>query len=122
MFLKLSLMLKTGDHKQLKPSAAVYELSKNYNIDVSLFERMINNNMDCPVLKVQHRMGPEISCLITPSIYLDLFNDKSVYEYEPIKGVKRNVFFLKHNVWEKVVSNDSKIYYNCYPLNFIFLF
>uniref|UniRef100_A0A915EMN9 DNA2/NAM7 helicase helicase domain-containing protein n=1 Tax=Ditylenchus dipsaci TaxID=166011 RepID=A0A915EMN9_9BILA len=33
-----------GDHKQLRPNPAVYELAKKYNLEISLFERLINNN------------------------------------------------------------------------------
>lgn len=45
-------LILIGDHKQLKPSTAVYELSKKYDLDVSLFERMINNHMTCYSLLV----------------------------------------------------------------------
>ncbi len=99
----------TGDHKQLRPSVATYELSKNYRMDVSLFERMIINGMDYRSLKIQHRMSPEISCLITPSIYPALLNHESVLKYESIKGVSKNLFFFNHDkledVSEKFISN-----------------
>ena len=35
-------LILIGDHQQLKPSPTVYELALNYNLDVSLFERMVN--------------------------------------------------------------------------------
>ncbi|XP_065220934.1 LOW QUALITY PROTEIN: NFX1-type zinc finger-containing protein 1-like [Planococcus citri] len=96
-----------GDHKQLQPSAAVYELSKKYNINVSLFERMINNNMYCPQLQIQHRMRPEISSLIVPSIYPNLKNHESVLEYPSVQGITKNLFFVDHNVYEEQVENSS---------------
>lgn len=34
-----------GDHQQLRPNPAVYKLAKQYNLDVSLFERLINNGI-----------------------------------------------------------------------------
>jgi len=98
-----------GDHKQLKPSTAVYKLSKDFNIDVSLFERMINNKMDCPILNVQHRMRPEISSLITPLIYPDLLNDQSVFTFEDIRGMTKNLFFLEHDNYEQNVSKFHNI-------------
>ena len=55
-----------GDHKQLRPSPTVYELAHKYHFDLSLFERMINNGLDCVTLSTQHRMRPEISLLIKP--------------------------------------------------------
>jgi superfamily I DNA and/or RNA helicase len=96
-----------GDHKQLRPSAAVYELTTNYDFDVSLFERMINNGMYCPMLDIQHRMRPDISKLITPLIYKELKNHESVVKYEPVRGVCKNIFFLEHNEFEEEVSRDS---------------
>lgn len=65
---------------------------------------MIKNGMDCPMLNVQHRMRPEISCLITPLIYPDLRNHDSVHEFESVRGVKKNVFFIDHKEYEQVVS------------------
>jgi len=93
----------TGDHKQLKPSVATHEMSVNYHLDCSLFERMINNNMYCPILKVQHRMRPEISSLVMP-IYKKLQNHRSVESYESIRGVLKDVYFVDHTNHESSVS------------------
>lgn len=35
-------LILIGDHKQLRPSPNVYDLAKDYNLDVSLFERMVS--------------------------------------------------------------------------------
>ena len=35
----LKKLILIGDHQQLKPSVSTYALAKNYNLDVSLFER-----------------------------------------------------------------------------------
>ena len=34
-------LILIGDHQQLKPSPTVYELAKKFNLDISLFERMV---------------------------------------------------------------------------------
>jgi superfamily I DNA and/or RNA helicase len=34
-----------GDHEQLKPNPAVYELDTKYNLSMSLFERLIKNGV-----------------------------------------------------------------------------
>ena len=34
-------LILIGDHQQLKPSPTVYALAKKYNLDLSLFERMV---------------------------------------------------------------------------------
>ena len=35
-----------GDHQQLRPSLNAFELAEYYNLDLSMFERLINNNFD----------------------------------------------------------------------------
>ena len=52
-------LILIGDHKQLKPSTAVYEL-RGLQMDVSLFERLVNNKIPHVTLNVQHRMRPEV--------------------------------------------------------------
>ncbi|KAK7575660.1 hypothetical protein V9T40_011946 [Parthenolecanium corni] len=100
-------LILIGDHKQLRPSAAVHELCTHYHIDVSLFERMINNGMHCPMLKVQHRMRPEISGLISSLIYPDLEDHESVTHLDPVKGVVKNMFFLEHNFPETLTGDET---------------
>lgn len=75
-----------GDHQQLKPNPAVYELAVKYNLEVSLFERLIRNKIAYHQLKKQHRMRPQISSLLVPHIYKELEDHPSVYEYEDVKG------------------------------------
>ncbi|XP_060843722.1 NFX1-type zinc finger-containing protein 1-like [Rhopalosiphum padi] len=100
-------LILIGDHKQLRPSNAVYKLAKDFNFDISLFERMVNNEVPCYMLGEQHRMRPEIASLITPSIYNELNNHISVNNREHIRGVNKDVFFLNHNVYEKEVEEIS---------------
>jgi superfamily I DNA and/or RNA helicase len=93
----------TGDHQQLRPSPAVFRLARDFNLDISLFERMLKNKMDCEVLKVQHRMRPEVAELIVPSIYPELMNHSSVLQYETVRGVLKSVFFITHGHAEEEV-------------------
>lgn len=95
----------SGDHKQLRPSTSVYRLAKDFNLDISLFERMIKNGMHCESLGVQHRMRPEFAQLIVPSIYPNLQNHHSVHAYPSIIGMKKNLFFIKHTYFEETVSH-----------------
>ena len=88
-------LILIGDHQQLRPTPAVYELAKKYKLDVSLFERMVNVGIQCERLSKQHRMRPEIAALMK-HIYDDLENHESVENYEDIKGVKKNMFFIDH--------------------------
>ena len=88
-------LILIGDHKQLRPSPAVYELAKKFHLDCSLFERMVNNGIPCVCLQTQHRMRPEVSVLMKP-IYPELQDDVSVTKYENIRGVQKNMFFVNH--------------------------
>ena len=90
-------LILIGDHQQLRPNPTVYELAKDYNLDVSLFERMVKNGMPYERLRQQHRMRPEISKMLE-HIYFNpkLENHKSVLNFENIMGVTRNVFFVDH--------------------------
>ena len=97
-------LILIGDHQQLRPSNAVFELAKKYKLDVSLFERMITVGIPCERLSVQHRMRPEIAALMK-HIYTDLENHESVEKYEDIKGIKKNMFFVNHSHLEN--HNDE---------------
>ncbi|ELU05196.1 hypothetical protein CAPTEDRAFT_135240 [Capitella teleta] len=90
-------LILIGDHQQLRPSTASYKLAKKYNLDVSLFERMLKRGVSCYQLDEQHRMRPEISNLITPHIYKTLTNHPSVLTFENIRGIKGNLFFVNHS-------------------------
>ncbi|CAG4965233.1 unnamed protein product [Parnassius apollo] len=100
-------LILIGDHQQLRPSAAHMKLAKHYNIEVSLFERMIMNNIHSRRLEVQHRMRPEISALISPHIYVDLKNHPSVENFPDVRGMTSNVFFFTHDYKENDVEDTA---------------
>ena len=102
-------LILIGDHQQLRPNPSVYKLSKEYSLDVSLLERMIEAGVPYNRLSVQHRMRPEISKIFR-HIYDGLEDHTSVTEYENIKGVTKNLFFIDHDVRESVHDNvHSKV-------------
>ncbi|KAJ9589301.1 hypothetical protein L9F63_017494, partial [Diploptera punctata] len=106
-------LILIGDHKQLRPSPALFKLAREYDFDVSLFERMLNNGICCDALKLQHRMRPEISRLIAPTIYPNLQDHPDVLKFEKVKGMLKSVFFLTHNEPEDE-SPDGKSHRNSY--------
>ena len=110
-------LILIGDHQQLRPTPAVYDLAKTYKLDVSLFERMVNVGVHCERLSVQHRMRPEIAALMK-HIYEGLENHESVKQYEDIKGVKKNVFFVNHSHLEDH-NDESKSYSNIHEAKFL---
>ena len=102
-------LILIGDHQQLRPSPTVFELAKTYNLDVSLFERLIKNGLAFSRLEIQHRMRPEISKLLVPHIYKELEDHESVLEYPSIAGVQADMYFIDHNKTEdEVTEGHSK--------------
>ena len=89
-------LILIGDHQQLRPNPADYKLAKKYNLEISLFERLITNGLPSTVLEKQHRMRPEISRLLK-HIYPHLRDDESVLKYDNIQGVSKNTFFINHH-------------------------
>ena len=110
-------LILIGDHQQLRPTPAVYDLAKRYKLDVSLFERMVNVGIQCEMLNVQHRMRPEIATLMK-HIYDDLENHESVEKYEDIKGMKKNMFFIDHQYIEES-GNQSHSHVNEHEAKFL---
>ena len=98
-----------GDHQQLRPKPSVYKLSEKYNLDVSLLERMVEAGVPHNRLSVQLRMRPEISQMFR-HIYDGLEDHISVTEYEDIRGVSKNLFFIDHDLQESIHDNvHSKV-------------
>uniref|UniRef100_A0A336KVA5 CSON000262 protein n=1 Tax=Culicoides sonorensis TaxID=179676 RepID=A0A336KVA5_CULSO len=93
---KTEQVILIGDHYQLRPSTSVYRMAKTLKMNISLFERMINNDMNYVQLKQQHRMRPEIAELIRDTIYPDLIDAPNVLTYPNVKGMSRNLYFVTH--------------------------
>ncbi|ELU02825.1 hypothetical protein CAPTEDRAFT_212972 [Capitella teleta] len=101
-------LILIGDHQQLKPNPTVHELAVKYNLNVSLFERMINNGANCVVLEEQRRMRPEIAKLIQ-DIYPNLKNADCVKGYDDIPGIGKNLFLVNHSENESRVNDSVSI-------------
>ncbi|KAJ8946029.1 hypothetical protein NQ318_023278 [Aromia moschata] len=101
-------LILIGDHKQLKPSTANYKIATHYGLELSLFERMVNNDLQCYTLDVQHRMKPKICNLIRPTIYPHLLDHTSVMRRPSIQGVVPYLFFIDHKYPEELCDNSSK--------------
>ena len=110
-------LILIGDHKQLRPSTANYNLEKQYRLGISLFERMIINKLHCYTLNVQHRMRPEIACLIRPAIYDFLEDHPSVLQRPVITGIDNCLFFIDHDNLEEPYEGSSKI--NLHEVRFL---
>ncbi|XP_053354042.1 NFX1-type zinc finger-containing protein 1 [Clarias gariepinus] len=111
-------LILIGDHQQLRPSATVYELAKNFNLEVSMFERLVKVGFPFVRLNYQHRMRPDIARLLTPHIYSELENHASVFEYENIKGILTNMFFIDHKSHEEEIK-DGRSHQNFHEARFV---
>ncbi|KAI1449992.1 hypothetical protein F5Y02DRAFT_406546 [Annulohypoxylon stygium] len=101
-----------GDHLQLKPQIANYDLQSTsnrgaqYSLDVSLFERLINPEYDTDprlpfdTLETQRRMHPNVSELIRSTLYPALEDGGKVANYPEISGMKKRLFWLDHESLE----------------------
>ncbi|EWC48917.1 hypothetical protein DRE_00222 [Drechslerella stenobrocha 248] len=100
-------MILIGDHEQLRPHIANYDLSvesmkgQSYALDVSLFERLArqpygNRALSFPIasLNTQRRMHPSVADLIRLKTYPDL-TDK-IPAYPEILGMKKRLYWMNH--------------------------
>ncbi len=101
-------LILIGDHKQLKPKTNCDEIGRKYKLNISLFERLVNNDFPVVTLKIQHRMRPEISRLVSKHIYDGCIEDsESVHKYDNVKGMVHNMFFINHHEYESHDEDES---------------
>jgi len=112
-----SHLIMIGDHLQLRPKVEVYDFEKvsgkGYDLDVSLFERLIDNGFPVTTLSTQWRMRPEIADLARITLYPNLLDSDTVKNYSSVKGMQSNLWFYSHNQVEdncgKGISSTTKI-------------
>ncbi|CAG2215777.1 unnamed protein product [Mytilus edulis] len=110
-------LILIGDHKQLEPKPAVRELATRFNLSISLFERMLNNGLEYDCLQRQHRMRPEISELVR-HMYPKLYDNSNVLEYENVRGIRQNLFFINHEHHEQY-NADGKSFTNEHEAEYV---
>ena len=101
-------MILVGDHQQLRPKVETYHLQKNYHFDVSMMERLINNNLPYTTLKLQNRQRDEFADLLL-DIYSDLqTNHERIRNNLPASCLEKSMFF-----WDiKGIEIKSRSVYN----------
>jgi helicase required for RNAi-mediated heterochromatin assembly 1 len=71
----LKQLILVGDHAQLRPHTQYRKLENEpHYLNISLFERLVNNQVEFTTLKMQRRMIPEIRRLLMP-IYENKIRD-----------------------------------------------
>lgn len=90
-----------GDHKQLRPKISNYSLSvekgDGYNLNQSLFERLVLGGVPHTMLNRQHRMRPEISEFVRSLNYPELEDAPKTRNRPRLRGLQDNVIFVSHN-------------------------
>lgn len=90
-----------GDHKQLRPKINNYNLQvekgEGFDLDRSLFERLVLKGFPHRTLSEQHRMRPEISALIRHLTYPDLIDAPKTRGRPNLRGFQSNVIFVNHD-------------------------
>ncbi|TRY69971.1 hypothetical protein TCAL_02335, partial [Tigriopus californicus] len=98
-------LVMIGDHQQLKPITTTYELTKKYSMNVSMFERLINNKIPFVELQEQCRMRSEISNLVSNIFYSNVRDHRSCHTLPDVKGVSSNLLFFSHQERESEDPN-----------------
>lgn len=97
-----------GDHLQLRPKINNHHLSvengEGYDLNRSLFERLIMKGVPHTTLSEQHRMRPEISSLVRHLTYPNLTDAPMTRNRPSIRGLCSNVIFLDHRVPEETMK------------------
>jgi helicase required for RNAi-mediated heterochromatin assembly 1 len=105
-------LILVGDHKQLAPKCDIHWLGDApYNLNVSMFQRMVNLGMPFVMLNQQRRMKPELRFILQP-FYPDLVDHASVEslaERPDVPGMGgRNCWLFDHTWPEDTNSDFSK--------------
>lgn len=113
----LEHLILVGDHQQLQGHCNVQELEEVFHLNISMFERLVRNNVPFRTLTRQRRMDPEIRRALAP-IYHDLEDHPSVLDRPPVPGMGDvRSFFFDHSWSEGSDSMMSK--YNEQEADFI---
>lgn len=98
-----------GDHKQLRPKINNYALSvekgDGFDLNRSLFERLIRQGYPHAVLQKQHRMHPDISVLVRELMYPELQDSNDTLNRPTVRGFEDRVIFMNHDHAE--VDNNA---------------
>ncbi|KAJ6497671.1 P-loop containing nucleoside triphosphate hydrolase protein [Mycena sanguinolenta] len=106
-------LILIGDHKQLRPKVNNYELTvekgEGYDLNRSLFERLVLKGYPHDTLIAQHRMRPEISRIVRHLTYPDLKDAPKTQGRPDLRGVRDNIVFINHAKPEDQAKEGSEL-------------
>ncbi|KAK3336337.1 P-loop containing nucleoside triphosphate hydrolase protein [Cercophora scortea] len=112
LYPSIQQLILVGDHQQLAPRCDIHWLGEEpYNLNVSLFQRMVNLKTPFVMLNQQRRMKEELRKIISP-FYPDLTDHPVVLSQANRPDVPgmggRNCWFFDHTWPEEANSDQSK--------------
>ena len=119
-------LILVGDHRQL-PASVFYPKAKNILYNRSLFERLLNNNLENNILTIQYRMQANIRQVISslfyenklmdsPDVnYIHRINNSDLYK---VIDINKNFYFFDLNFSEEKFDEINKSYYNEQEIDF----
>ncbi|KAL9044556.1 MAG: hypothetical protein Q9214_002315, partial [Letrouitia sp. 1 TL-2023] len=112
-FESLEHLILVGDHQQLRGHCNDQELEgRPFFLSISMFERLVRNEVSFSQLTKQRRMHPEIRRGLIP-IYKEMQDHPSVVERAPVPGMGGvNTYFFCHMWPEDTDDLKSKINQN----------
>jgi superfamily I DNA and/or RNA helicase len=106
-------LILIGDHQQLRPKCNSYELTvdggNGYDLDRSLFERLVRKGFPHTTLTKQHRMRPEISSIIRHMTYHNLTDADATLDCDNLRGFRDNVMFINHSELEVELEESREV-------------
>lgn len=82
------------------------EKGEGFDLNRSLFERLVLKGYPHETLREQHRMRPEISLFVKHLTYPDLVDAPGTRNRPNLRGVRNNVVFINH---DKPEDEDSQL-------------
>lgn len=110
LFPCLQQLVLVGDHQQLPPSCDITRLGTDpYNLNISLFERLVKNKLPYTMLDQQRRMAPELRYIVQ-KFYPTLQDHPLVTKIDdrpliPGMGQRRSWFF--NHQWPEATDTDN---------------
>lgn len=105
-------MVLTLYFRQLRPKVNNFYLTvekgEGFDLNRSLFERLVLKGFPHTQLKTQHRMRPEISALVRHLTYPELQDAPKTQGRPNIRGIRGNVVLINHEQPEDEVEAEER--------------
>jgi superfamily I DNA and/or RNA helicase len=109
LFSSTKHLILIGDHLHLRPKVETYALrtesGSGYDLDKSLFERMLQASYPHTALQQQHRMPPEVSAIVRGLAYPALRDAPLTSTRPPVAGLRNRLVFVPHTHAETTAAS-----------------